>query len=92
MKPGTILRKVISMNTGKPLEQLTKSELEKALKSISTLPIYFVDVYGELGLRELKDSIYYAKRRYGIEFVVIDHLHFFSNIYRIMNGELSTKA
>jgi hypothetical protein len=68
---------MISMKTGKPLDWLTKAELEKALKWISTLPLYFVDVYGELGLKELKDSIYYAKRRYGIGFVVIDHLHFF---------------
>jgi hypothetical protein len=77
MKPKTILRKMISMKTGRPLDRLTKIELEKALKWISTLPIYFVDVYGELGLKELKDSIHYARRRYGIELVIIDHLHFF---------------
>ena len=77
MKPKTIIRKMISMRSRRPLDQLTKAELEKVLKWISTLPIYFVDVYGELGLKELKDSIYYARRRYGIEFVVIDHLHFF---------------
>ena len=77
MKPKIILRKMISMKSGKPLDQLAKSELEKILKWISTLPIYFVDVYGELGLPQLKDSIYYAKRRYGIGLVVIDHLHFF---------------
>lgn len=77
MKPKTIIRKMISMKSGRPLDQLSKSELEKTLKWISTLPIYFVDVYGELGLRELKDSIYYTKRRYGIGLVVIDHLHFF---------------
>jgi len=77
MKPKTILRKMISIKSGRPLDQLTKPELENVLKWISTLPIYFVDVYGELGLRELKDSIYYAKRRYGIGLVVIDHLHFF---------------
>jgi len=77
MKPKIILRKMISMKSEKPLDQLTKAELEKVLQWISTLPIYFVDVYGELGLRELKDSIYYAKRRYGIGLVVIDHLHFF---------------
>jgi len=77
MKPKIILRKMISMKSGKPLDQLTKPELEKTLKWISTLPIYFVDVYGELGLKELKDSIHYARRRYGIGLVVIDHLHFF---------------
>jgi replicative DNA helicase len=77
MKPKTTIRKMISMMSGRPLDQLTRPELEKVFKLISTLPIYFVDVYGELGLPQLKDSIYYAKRRYGIGLVVIDHLHFF---------------
>lgn len=77
MKPKAIIRKMISMKSGKPFDQLTRPELEEVLKWISILPIYFVDVYGELGLRELKDSIYYAKRHYGIALVVIDHLHFF---------------
>jgi replicative DNA helicase len=77
MKPKTILRKMISMKSARPLDQLTKPELEKVLQWISTLPIYFVDVYGELGLKELKDSIYYARRRHGVQFVIIDHLHFF---------------
>lgn len=47
------------------------------LVSLSSLPLYFVDVYGEIGLQELKDAVFYTKRRYGVQFVVLDHLHFF---------------
>ncbi|MBU1209011.1 MAG: AAA family ATPase [Proteobacteria bacterium] len=77
MKPIPILRKMVQMETGSHFSALPKDELEKALRRISSLPIYFIDVYGEIGLEQLKGAIYYAKRRYGIEFVILDHLHFF---------------
>jgi twinkle protein len=77
MKPLQVLRKMIQAETGVPLPELSKERLEQALSRISTLPIYFVDQYGELGLPELREAIYYGRRRYGIEFVILDHLHFF---------------
>jgi len=77
MKPISILRKMIQMQAGNPFFDLGKTEIETSLKFISTKPIYFVDVYGEIGLKELRDAIYYAKRRHGIELVILDHLHFF---------------
>jgi twinkle protein len=77
MKPLAILRKMVQMKAGRILDEVNKKELEETLQWISTLPIYFVDIYGEIGIPELKDAIYYANRRYGIEFVVLDHLHFF---------------
>lgn len=77
MKPAMILRKMVQMETGSPLTELRKERLEKALTRISTLPIYFLDAYGQIGLEELKNGIYYARRRYGIELATLDHLHFF---------------
>ena len=77
MKPIPIIKKMIQMGQGRPFRDLSKNEIEAALQHISTLPLHFIDVYGEIGTSELKDSIYYAKRRYGIEFVILDHLHFF---------------
>lgn len=77
MKPLTILKKLVQMESGRPVNDLNKQDLDKVLKGISTLPIYFIDVYGEIGLNELKEAIYYAKRRHGIEFIILDHLHFF---------------
>jgi len=76
-KPATLIGKMIQMKTGKPLAELSSKELEKALAHMNSLPIHFVDVYGEIGLDQLKDAIFYARRRFGVELVVIDHLHFF---------------
>jgi len=56
---------------------LSKKEVETSFKAISERPVYFVDIYGEIGINELKDALYYAKRRHSIEFVILDHLHFF---------------
>jgi len=77
MKPIPIIKKIIQMGQGRPFRDLSKHEIEAALQHISTLPLHFIDVYGEIGTNELKDAIYYGKRRYGIEFVILDHLHFF---------------
>lgn len=77
MKPLTILKKMAQMESGKPFFDLSRKELDVSLKAISESPIYFVDCYGEIGLRELKDCIYYGRRRYGISLVILDHLHFF---------------
>ena len=77
MKPVRILKKMIQNETGYPFFDLNRKQLDVSLKSISERPIYFVDVYGEIGVNELKDAIYYSKRRHNIEFVILDHLHFF---------------
>jgi len=77
MKPMTIIRKMIQIESCYPFHDLKKQELELSLKTISSLPLHFIDVYGEIGISELRNSIYYAKRRHGIKLVILDHLHFF---------------
>jgi twinkle protein len=77
MKPLVIIRKMIQMESGRPFDYLNKKELETTLKAISNLPLHFVDCYGEIGLNELKDAIYYSKRRHSLDLVILDHLHFF---------------
>ena len=77
MKPMAIIRKMVQMESGYPFHDLKKQELESSLKVISSLPLHFIDVYGEIGISELRNSIYYAKRRHGIKLVILDHLHFF---------------
>jgi twinkle protein len=77
MKPIKIIRKMIQMESGKLFYDLTEKELENNLIFISTLPIHFIDSYGEIDLLKLKDGIFYATRRFGIQVVILDHLHFF---------------
>jgi twinkle protein len=77
MKPIPIIKKMIQMGQGRPFRDLPKNEIEAALQYISTLPLHFINIYGEIGTNELKNAIYYGKRQHGIEFVILDHLHFF---------------
>jgi archaellum biogenesis ATPase FlaH len=77
MKPVAILKKIIQMESGQPMAYHSLDSLPPFFSSIACMPLYFVDVYGEVGLNELKDSIYYAQRRYDVKLVILDHLHFF---------------
>lgn len=77
MKPPAIVRKMIQMTKGRPLHELKEEEIDDAFDFISDLPIYFIDTYGEMGLKELKACIYRAKKEFDVEFIVLDHLHFF---------------
>lgn len=80
MKPPEILSKMVQAITGRPIDELGQKELEGALKAISSLHLYFIDTYGEIGLDELKDAIYYSRRRHGVEVVLLDNLHFFLQV------------
>ena len=76
-KPGSIQRKTVQMRMGYPFQDLSRSEREQGLDFIEGLPLYFIDAYGQMGLKELKGSIFRARKKFGIELVVLDHLHFF---------------
>lgn len=77
MKPVPMIKKMLSMETGIPFNDLDKKRFEAGLTRISRLPIHFVDVYGEISMDQLKDAVYYARRRFGIQVVILDNLHFF---------------
>ena len=77
MKPAAILKKMVQMTKGRPVNELTRGEIQDGLDFISDLPLFFVDVYGELGLRDLKACLYHARKQDGIEMAVLDHLHYF---------------
>lgn len=78
MKPASLLQKMISIKSSKSFfGGMAENEYQMARDFVFKLPVCFVDKYGEMGLKELKDAIQYAKRRYCITLAVIDHLHFF---------------
>ncbi len=75
-----IVRKIICMESGKPFlgdQALSDAEFERAASAITHSDLFFVDQYGEMPLSDLRDAIEYGVRRYGLWFVLIDHLHFF---------------
>jgi len=65
------------MTMGRPFRELTQTEKERGLDVIETLPLHFIDAYGQIGLRELKGAIFQAHRKFQIKLAVLDHLHFF---------------
>ena len=46
----------------------------------SRLPLYYVDNYGSMSIDELRDNVIYAVKYLGVKFILLDHLHFFSNL------------
>ena len=78
MKPPTIIRKMVQSQAGKSLFPFDRNSFSPHFTYVASLPLFFVDTYGEMSLSALKDVVYYyAKRRHGIEVVLLDHLHFF---------------
>lgn len=77
MKPLMVIRKMVQMEAQTPFRDISKNVLESTLSEIEGRSIWFIDHYGSMDLEKLKDSIYYARRRHGVEVAVIDHLHFF---------------
>ncbi|MFA6636191.1 MAG: DnaB-like helicase C-terminal domain-containing protein [Candidatus Omnitrophota bacterium] len=61
----------------KNFKNFTQEDYEACILHFAREPIYFIDVHGRLSSQELDDYISYGKRKYDIEFVLLDHLHFF---------------
>jgi twinkle protein len=77
MKPLSIIKKMLQMESGRPLSLHTLQSVSPFYVRISSFPIFFLDQYGEISLSQLKQAIFYARRRLKIEFAILDHLHFF---------------
>lgn len=77
MKPPQIQRKIVQMAMGRPFSELSIAEKGQGLDFIESLPIHFVDAYGQINLNQLKGAILRAHRQFHIKLAVLDHLHFF---------------
>ena len=72
-----ILGKFISMDAERSVYDLSDDEFNEQLATTLKLPIYFLDRRGPTPFGDIKDAIYVAVHRYGVRFVLLDHLHFF---------------
>ena len=77
MRPVTILKKMLQMESGRPMSSHTLQSVSPFFVQISSLPIFFLDRYGEIGLSQLKDAVFHSKRQLHTDFIILDHLHFF---------------
>jgi hypothetical protein len=51
--------------------------LGAALENLAQTPIYFLDLYGEIALSDLKQILAFGVAKFGVRFIVLDHLHYF---------------
>ena len=76
MSAAKIMSKMFSMYKEKRINDFSDDDLKECIQYYSKKNLFFIDVHGELKMEELKDCLEYAKSKYNIEFVLIDHLHF----------------
>lgn len=78
--PEMVARKFYQTEAGAPLSSLrTEEERREALGNIRRLdaiPLYILDLYGRQPLGPIIDAIKFARRRYGVRYVGLDHLNF----------------
>lgn len=80
--PITVARKMLHREYGMPLSSIkTVEDQTKAIsciESISKLPVFVLDLYGRQRVDAIAEAMLYARKRLGVKFAMIDHLHFFA--------------
>ena len=80
----SVLKKMTQMVSGKtfhrldhaPHRSMEASDFDYACKVLAELPIFFVNVFGEMGMKEYADCVEYSRRRLDCRTSILDHLHF----------------
>lgn len=79
-----VMRKLTQMITGKWFhmrEDQTGStmqldDFERACQILSEIPLYFINIFGEMSIDEFVECASYARRRLKCKTVILDHVHF----------------
>jgi twinkle protein len=69
--------KLASMFMDKSYYSLSEEEVDKFNKLAEKIPVYYIQRYGCLEIKEIKECIYHAHIHYDVNFFILDHLHFF---------------
>lgn len=72
-----ILVKMVNMESRKPFNDLTKDEYSSSVVKLSMRGIFFVKVHGKMDTKNIREYIIYARRKYDVKYILLDHLHFF---------------
>lgn len=75
-RPYDVLAKIVSMRTGRGFYDMTLQEARDSFVHVSDLPCFILDRHGPTPLQEIRDAVYHAVHRYGVQLVVLDHLHY----------------
>lgn len=88
MRPERLARKLMGVHLGKATKFLKEEDILKCYTDFKDYPLYFGHMYKEIDIEKVKNTIRECVRRYGIEFVVFDHLHFLCRSIKYMTTEV----
>jgi len=82
--------KLTSILRNKPVDDLTNADFAVARYMIRSIPLYFIepDWSGTQSVESVFDKIREAVRRYGIKFLLFDHLHFLCRSLKYVTTEI----
>lgn len=82
--------KLTSILRNKPVDDLTNADFAVARYTIRNIPLYFIepDWSGTQSVEKVFDKIREAVRRYGIKFLLFDHLHFLCRSLKYVTTEI----
>jgi twinkle protein len=88
MRPERLARKVMSLHLEKDDKFIKEEDVKKAWEDFRQTPIYLGYSYRDLTMEKLTNTIREAVRRFGIGFVVFDHIHFLCRSIQHMTEEV----
>lgn len=59
-----------------PPDTLSDAKLYSTLDAIEGMPIWLLNRYGSINVEAMRNTMTYSIRRFGVRFVVVDHIHF----------------
>lgn len=77
-----VAHKMLAMVAGAARDQLAPAQRIAAVNRLRGLPLYLLSHRGDIAVPRLREEVEYAVRRFGVTFVVIDHLHFVLGLRR----------
>lgn len=68
--------KWVRQSAHSPPDLLGRDAILETLDGLEALPVWMLNRYGSIKVEPMRNTITYAVRRYGVRFVLVDHLHF----------------
>ena len=75
-QPWEVVGKLTSMHGGESVYDMSATRVDDELKKVCNLPIYFLEKHGPTPLNDIRDAVYLGVSRFGVQRVVIDHMHY----------------
>lgn len=93
MTPWRILPRLVALHRHKDSRSCSElNELSEAYKELRHMPLYMAYKYNKPTWEFISDTIRHCVRRYGIQFVVFDNLHFLCRSLIHQTQEVSTMS